>query len=75
MTLSIIQYVNVRMSNNVNFILPCVIKNFVFEEVIWRNQLDKVQFDSSYINMWSSLLNIFKVSFMIKKKKFWIIYY
>ena len=75
MTLSIIQYVNVRVSNNVNFILPCVIKNFVFEEVIWRNQLDKGQFDSSYINMWSSLLNIFKVSFMIKKKKFWIIYY
>ena len=33
-TLSIIQYVNERMPNNVNFILPYVIKNFVFEEVI-----------------------------------------
>ena len=50
------------------FILPSVIKNFLFEEVIWRNQLNKVQFDSSYMKMWSSLLKIFKVSFMIKKK-------
>lgn len=36
MELSIAQYVNVnvRMSNNMDFILQCVIKNFLFGEVV-----------------------------------------
>ena len=34
MELSIAQYVNVRMSNNMDFILQCVIKSFLFGEVV-----------------------------------------
>ena len=34
MELSIAQYVNVRMSNNMDFILQCAIINFLFGEVV-----------------------------------------
>ena len=34
MELSIAQYVNVRMSNNMDLILQCAIKNFLFGEVV-----------------------------------------